>query len=128
MSENKDLIQKENQDVENYRNRYRISPLVDIYENKEEVLLMADLPGVDKKDLSINLDNNTLTVEGFREIERFGAERERELGSVEYYRAFSVPKGIDKEKIQAELKEGVLSLHLPKSPELKPREISITTG
>lgn len=102
-------------------------PLVDIYENNEEILLRTDLPGVDKKDITINIDNGKLSLGGVRRFESKGSAQWEEFGNVEYQRTFSVPQTIDVNKIIAELKDGVLSLHLPKSEAAKPRQIEIKT-
>jgi HSP20 family protein len=97
-----------------------VTPVVDIFENKDEVLIVADLPGVEKSALSIHLDKNQLKIEGRRS---FGADQ-----AVDYQRAFVVPNGIDADKISAELAQGVLSLRLPKSAALKPRQIPVKAG
>ena len=102
-----------------------IAPVVDIYENEEEILLHADMPGVAREDLNVHIDNGTLDITGVREIKQPGAADWEEFGDVEYRRTFSVPQSIDIEKIDAELKNGVLRLHLPKSEAAKPRFIEI---
>lgn len=104
------------------------APFVDIFENDNEILLQADMPGVDKKNITVNVDNGKLTLGGVRRIETTGATQWEEFESVEYQRTFSVPQSIDVEKIQAELKEGVLCLHLPKSEASRPRQIEIKTA
>ena len=102
-----------------------IAPVVDIYESEEEILLHADMPGVAKENLNVHIDNGTLDITGFREMKRCGAADWEEFGDVEYRRTFSVPQSIDVGKIDAELKNGVLRLHLPKSEAAKPRFIEI---
>jgi HSP20 family protein len=103
-------------------------PSVDIYENTEEILLYADLPGVKKEDISIDLDNGQLTLVGNRFFETGKGVQFEEFGSAQFRRVFSVPQGIDLAKVDAELNEGVLKLHLPKSEAVKPRKIEVREG
>ncbi|MBT8334230.1 MAG: Hsp20/alpha crystallin family protein [Desulfobacterales bacterium] len=121
----KDLTKKEQNMVESTRNVRQAAPLVDIYENEDEILLHAEMPGVQKDDISINIDNGRLTVSGVRMLEKVGAAEWEEFGDVEYQRAFSVPQTIDVNKVNAELKDGILALHLPKSEAAKPKSIEI---
>lgn len=121
----KDLTKKDQNMVESTRNVRQAAPLVDIYENENEILLHAEMPGVQKDDISINIDNGRLTVSGVRTLEKVGAAEWEEFGDVEYQRAFSVPQTIDVNKVNAELKDGILALHLPKSEAAKPKTIEI---
>lgn len=121
----KDLTKKDQNMVESTRNVRQAAPLVDIYENEDEILLHAEMPGVQKDDISINIDNGRLTVSGVRTLEKVGAAEWEEFGDVEYQRAFSVPQTIDVNKVNAELKDGILALHLPKSEAAKPKTIEI---
>jgi HSP20 family protein len=127
MSERTDLVKKDESMPERNREIPAAVPLVDIYENDEEILLRTDMPGVEKKDITINLDNGKLSLGGIRKFESKGSAQWEEFGNVEYQRTFSVPQTIDVNKIIAELKDGVLSLHLPKSEAAKPRQIEIKT-
>ena len=128
MSERTDLIKKDESMIEKNREIPAVVPLVDIYENDEEILLRTDMPGVEKKDVTINIDNGKLALSGIRKFESKGSAQWEEFGNVEYQRTFSVPQTIDVNKIIAELKNGVLSLHLPKSEAAKPRQIEIKTA
>ena len=103
------------------------TPDADIYINDDEILLIADMPGVDKKNLAINLENNTLTIEGYFEHNYTEPIQIKEFSSTNYRRIFTLPKGIDAEKASAEFKQGVLQLHLPKSAAVKPRQIKVQT-
>jgi HSP20 family molecular chaperone IbpA len=103
-------------------------PAVDVYENEKEILLHADLPGVRKDDITINIDNGKMILSGMRYIPTTGAAAWRELADVEFRRTFAVPQSIDISNVQAELKDGVLHLHLPKSESARPRQIEITTA
>lgn len=105
-----------------------VEPPVDVYENKEELLVVADLPGVDNNELGIRLENGELTIEGKRAGFPDGRGLVQEFRATDYRRTFLVPEGIDGEKISAELKHGVLRVHLPKSAALKPRQIAIKAG
>lgn len=124
----KDLTKKEQGTVESTRNLRQVTPLVDIYENDDEILLHAEMPGVMKDDITVNIDNGTLTLSGVRSVTKDGVAEWEELGNVEYERAFSVPQTIDVSKVNAELKDGILALHLPKSEVAKPKQIKIKAG
>jgi len=128
MSDKKELVKTEKEMVEKSRPIPTVAPVVDIYENDDEILLHADMPGVEKDKITVNVDNGTLTITGVRELETKGAASWEEFGDVEYRRTFSVPQTIDVEKVNAELKDGVLRLHLPKSEAAKPRQIEIKAG
>jgi len=101
------------------------TPDVDIFVNDDEILLVADLPGVDKEDLTINLENNTLTIEGSFTAKFTGTCQRQEFDSTDYHRVFTLPKGIDVEKTTAEFQQGILYLHLPKSAAVKPHQIQV---
>jgi len=125
MSDRADLIEREETNPELTRQIQTITPAVDIYENEDELLLHADMPGVNKEDVTVNIENGKLTLTGIRKIDVKGAAQLEEFGEVEYRRIFSVPQTINVEKVNAELKDGVLRLHLPKSEAAKPRQIEI---
>lgn len=96
-----------------------IAPVIDIFENKEQILIVADLPGVTSANLNVSLDRDQLTINAHREATRRGEE------PVVYRREFVVPRGLDADKIEANLQQGVLRLTLPKPEELKPRQIPV---
>jgi len=104
------------------------APDVDIFVNDDEILLVADLPGVAKDDLAINLENNVLTIEGVFTSDFAGTSQRREFDSTDYRRVFTLPRGIDVEKTSAEFKQGVLTLHLPKSAAVRPCQIEVKGG
>lgn len=108
--------------------RRAVPPPVDIYENAEEVLVMADLPGIGKDSVTIHLDKGQLTIEGRRKNAGEGNELAVELGATAYRRSFVLPPGIQSDGITAELNHGVLRVHLPKSAALKPRQIQVKAG
>ncbi len=105
-----------------------VTPEVDIFENEDEILLHADMPGVCKEDIAINLDNGKMTLSGIRRMQPEGAFAWQEFDNVEYRRNFSVPQSIDTNKVSAVLKDGLLCLHLPKSDAARPRQIEIKAG
>jgi len=102
-----------------------ITPACDVYENKDEVLVLADLPGVKADGLTIAFERGELTLEGRREPLMEGIQLEVERRDADYRRRFAIPSGIDSTRISAELKQGVMHLHLPKSEALKPRTITV---
>ncbi len=124
MSARKDIIKRE-EGTERPHHIPTAAPLVDIYENDEEILLYADMPGVDKDGIRVNIDNGKLALSGERKLVANGAANWEEFGDVEYNRIFSVPQTIDVNRVSAELKDGVLHLHLPKSEAAKPHQIEI---
>lgn len=125
MNDKKDVAKTEGRAVEQSRQLPIMTPVVDIYENDNEILLFADMPGVTKENICVNIDNGKLSVSGVRKLEIIGSATWEEFGDVEYLRNFSVPQTIDIAKVNAELKDGVLKLHLPKSEAAKPRQIEI---
>lgn len=106
-------------------------PRFDVKETKDAYVFRADLPGVKDSDVEISLTGSVLTVTGRREEERRDEGEqyhtiERSYG--EFARSFSLPEGTDADNVKAELKEGVLTVHVPKKPEVQPRKISIGKG
>ena len=105
------------------------SPAVDIFETEEAITLLADLPGVDKEQLDINVEDRQLTVTGLvKEPEDRLQPVYTEYGIGGYTRSFKLGDTVDQSKISASLKDGVLTLVLPKADRLKPRKIEITTS
>lgn len=104
-----------------------IRPAVDIFETEEGLQLLADLPGVEKEGLNIDIDKGILTIQGKSAYSRRGQDLLREFDLISYYRQFQLPDVIDAEKVAAELKDGVLTLRLPKAEAAKPRRIEITS-
>jgi len=104
------------------------NPDFEVKETDKAYVFKADLPGIEEKDLDIAITGNRLTISGKRDLEeRHEGETfyayERSYGS--FTRAFTLPDGVDGEHVQAELKNGVLTMHLAKLPELQPRKIEI---
>ncbi len=124
----KDLQKTENiSATERIRNVKTFVPRVDIYENKEALYLIADMPGVDEKTVEIGLEKNLLTIIGRVENGRVKDATmmysEYEIG--DYERVFTLSDEIDRDKIVATVKNGVLRLELPKAEKVKPKKINI---
>lgn len=100
-------------------------PAVDIFESIESLHLVADMPGVEKSGLEISLEKGVLTING--KVESVGRGRPilREFSSASYYRQFELPDLLDGDKSFAELRNGVLTLVIPKSAAAKPKRIEI---
>jgi HSP20 family molecular chaperone IbpA len=126
MNETTELTTKKENMLEKRLELPKFAPAVDIYENEDEILLHADMPGVVKEDVTVNVDNGRLEITGTRKLNKKGNDTWQEFADVEYRRVFSVPQSIDVGKVHAELKEGVLKLHLPKAESAKPRTIKIS--
>jgi HSP20 family protein len=109
------------------QNRQVIAPLCDVLENQDEYLLKADLPGVRSDDVHVELHNGELTLRAPRNgagFDLFSGEKTE----YEYVRRFRVPGGISGDNIRAELKAGVLNLHIPKEETKKPRQIPVNAA
>ena len=129
MSERNDVATRQESMPERNSEIPVIAPLVDIFENENEILLYADIPGVKKEAVTINVDNGRLELAGIRKMDTSaGVVGWEEFKEVEYQRIFSVPQSIDVGKVNAELRDGVLKVHLPKLEAAKPRTIEITAG
>jgi HSP20 family protein len=106
----------------------RFTPRFEVRETADALVLKADLPGVKTDDLDVEIHGNVLTVSGEREQDNVTDQEqvhfvERHFGS--FSRAFTVPEGIDAKNLAAELRDGVLTVTLPKGPEAKPHKIEI---
>jgi HSP20 family protein len=104
------------------------TPLVDVEEREDEVVIHAELPGMKKKDIDVAVENNVLTIRGEKKMERRNGDgdcyrSERFFGKFE--RSFSLPATVVAEKAGAEFKDGVLTITLPKKEEARSRKISI---
>lgn len=106
------------------------APAFEVKETKDSYLFKADLPGVKQQDIDVNLTGNRLTISGKREAEKQEKNDayytyERSYGS--FTRAFTMPDGIDPNGIHADLRDGVLTINVPKKPEAQPKKVTITT-
>lgn len=107
------------------------APAVDIYETPNELVVKADLPDVNEKDIDVCVENNLLTIRGERKFEKSVSEEnylrvERTYGA--FSRSFSLPNTVNAEAIGAEYKNGVLTVNLPKREESKPRQVKVTVN
>ena len=107
------------------------APPVDIYENGDNLVLKAELPGINPNEVEIRVEDNTLYLKGERKFEKEVKEEnyhrvERSYGS--FARSFSLPNTVDSEKVNAEYKDGVLTLTMPKKEEAKPKTIKINVS
>jgi HSP20 family protein len=126
-------IQREFERSFSQRNRAaEFAPAVDVHEDSESVSLSAELPGVKREDIEIQVDGNVLTVRGERKLAQREEEGrrfhrvERSYGS--FARQFHLPSNIDATQIDAQLSDGILTVRLPKKQEQKPRKIEVKTG
>ena len=104
------------------------SPSVDIFETDNELVVKADLPDVEAKDIDVRVENQTLTIAGERKFEASSNDKgyhriERSYGT--FVRSFTVPSTVDTEKVNAVYKNGVLSVSLPKKEAAKPRQVKV---
>jgi HSP20 family protein len=106
------------------------APAFDVKETKDAYVIKADLPGVKDEDLAISMTGNQLTVAGKRDEQWEEGARYHALerGRGSFARTFVLPDGVDGDHVTAVLKDGVLSLHIPKRPEAQPRKIPIGKG
>ena len=107
------------------------APAVDIYETEQELVVKADLPDVDPKELDIRVKNNLLTIRGERKFEKKVNDEnylrvERAYGS--FSRSFSLANTVNSEAIKADYQDGVLTLTIPKREEAKPKQIKVNVG
>ena|SRR5947209_697631 len=109
------------------------APPVDIYETENELVLKADIPDVDPKNVGIQLENGTLTLKGERKFENEEQKNGRGFHRIErsygsFVRAFSLPDTVDGDKVKADYKNGVLTITLPKKEVAKPKMINVEIG
>jgi len=116
--------------VEATRSGRAFVPQANIYETEDEIVVMTDMPGVDEKSVEIMLEKNELTINGYVEPLKLDdyslVYSEYEVG--DYRRTFILPNEVDREKIAARVKDGVLHLRLPKSASFKARKITVQAG
>ena len=103
-------------------------PRVDVRENAEAFVVVADLPGADEKSVEATVQKRVLTIEGWTQLDKpqGGEELGREFGAGRFRRDFTLPDAVDPERIQARVKHGVLTVTIPKKEEVKARKIQVT--
>ena len=104
------------------------TPAVDIYENNDSVVVKAELPGVEKDQISVEVKDGILSLRGERKFEKEVKEEsyhriERSYGN--FLRSFSLPVSVDQDKVTARFKDGVLEVNLPKKEQAKPKQIQV---
>lgn len=105
-----------------------VTPPVDIYETREALVVVADLPGVDRRGLEVKVIDGVLTIQGRTSHEMPGTPIIREFGLATFFRQFELSEHIDQQKIHAELSNGVLTVRLPKAETAKPKRIEVKVG
>lgn len=116
--------------TENTKNTVTYIPNVDISETKEGLVILADLPGVGENDVNVSLENDVLSIDAHVTPVTTNGHKlaYREYGTGDYNRAFTINETIDRDKIEARMKDGVLRIVLPKAEAAKPKTIPIQTG
>ena len=107
------------------------TPAVDVREAENEYLMEAELPGLTDNDIELNIEDNILTLSSKKEQDKEEKKNGyliRERCNYEFARTFVLPKDVDREKIKAEFKNGLLLVSIPKSPEAKPRKIDVKSN
>lgn len=102
-----------------------ITPPVDIFETKEGLTVVADLPGVEQRNLDVRVADGLLTLQARTAHVAPGSPIDREYELLNFYRQFALPDEVDADRIRAELKHGVLTLTLPRKEQAKPRQIAV---
>jgi HSP20 family protein len=130
ISKKEENLQKTDKGVEMTQDKPVYIPAADIYENDHDIIVYADLPGVDDKNVNITLEDDVLTLIGHQNDEAPEAMEMLYRGYRPgiYRRSFTLGVSIDREKIDAKIKNGVLTLTLPKAEEAKPRKITVNAG
>ncbi len=105
-----------------------VVPAVDLEETEDAFKITAELPGMTKKDIKITLENNVLSISGEKKAEKETKDKnfhrvERSYGK--FHRAFELPGAVNRDKIEAEYKDGILSISVPKTEEAKPKQIEV---
>ena len=104
------------------------TPSIDVYEEGDNIIVKAEIPGVKKEDISVSLSDDTLTISGKKSEEKEVKKENyyrKEIRSGSFSRSFTLPARVDKDKVKATYKDGVLQLVLPKAPEEKEKEVKI---
>jgi HSP20 family protein len=105
-----------------------LSPAVDLMENENEIVMVCDLPGIKKDDLDLSISRNVITIKGEKknEVKKEGQKTFRnETWNGTFQRTISLPETVDPDKVEANMKDGVLTVKVAKREEVKPRQISV---
>lgn len=117
-------VEEHSRELTREEERY-LSPPVDIFETKDGLTVVADLPGVPKENIEIRVDNGVLTIKGRTAHDTPGEAVYTEYQLLSFHRQFELSDQVDQEKISATMKQGVLYISLPKAEQPKPRQISV---
>jgi len=131
MSEAKDVVEKPQADIQAAQKPERVlQPPVDICEDGAGINLWIDMPGVSRENLNIQVDRETLLIEGQAKIDMAEGMKSlyADIRSTHYRRSFALSSELDTETIEASMKDGVLNLRIHKKPESRPRKIEVVTG
>ncbi len=130
MTEGKEIQEKEQAQVERTRSTTVYTPDVDILEREDSIVVLADMPGADEKSVDITLEKDVLSI--YARVEPEVPEQHQllhaEYGMGDYQRSFTISDEIDRDRIEARVKNGVLRLVLPKAQAAKTRKIAIQAG
>jgi len=131
-AEGRDMTQRESMAVgaPTRREDFFLTPSVDIFEDTEGITVQAEMPGVSKDHLNIQADRNNLMIEGEAVIDLPAAMEAlyADLQATKYRRSFLLSGELETDRIEASLKDGLLTLRIPKRAEYKPRKIEVRTG
>jgi len=105
-----------------------IAPPVDIFENEDSLIVVADLPGVQKEGVDIRVEDDILTIRGIAKYTQPATALRQEFSLQNYYRQFQLSDEVDQSKISAESNNGVLTITLPKAEKSKPKQIDVKVG
>jgi HSP20 family molecular chaperone IbpA len=127
MNDSKDVVSQQSKAVQQDKNDRSMRPPVDIFEDKTGITVQADMPGVSRDRLEVHIDNDTLSIEGRADIAMpEGMEAlYADIRSTHYHRSFSLSRELDGDKVDASLKNGVLTLRIPKREQYQPRKIEV---
>lgn len=121
-------MQKTNNSMETMESAPAVSPYMDIYESADEIIMIADMPGVTQQNLELKFENNEISIKGNQSpLEETWKPRFCEYKPLRFERGFKLPSGIDVSKIRADFTGGVLTVTLPKSEHEKPHTIKINS-
>jgi len=125
MKESTVPVKREEQLPETREEARTLTPPVDIFENADGLVVVADLPGADKKDLDVRVENDVLTIKAKSNGVIPAEPQYREYELLSFFRQFQLSDTVDQEQIKAELKHGVLIVNLPKKEAAKPKQIKV---
>jgi HSP20 family protein len=134
MADKQELQVQEKREVDKAQEQTRplraFLPTADIYETEDTLTLILEMPGVDRSNIDVNVDNGMLTIEGRIDFNKYEGLQplysEYNIGP--FRRSFRISNRIDQDKIKAEMRDGVITLTLPKAEEAKPRRIEVRSG